>query len=317
MLQKRIARRGARLQKKSRQQYGSRQRSTLDGSFRRNNPVVSRSQRLVAEHKRSVTQRQFEKTRADKRRQLKRRVVVIAVTVILAALALRMMVGVIEPTVKSQFSLSAGDAAAYREKLTQLGKANSVARQSWTMDNAKISSEFIREFPEVKAIKIINHRPWRGSIEAEITFRTPIFTWLDASKARQFVDSEGVLFSVNRDKRVDETKLIHIEDQSGTVLDAGTSVLTASLMQFVSEIYNQVPPLYGKDAKIKRVIVPVATREVQIQLEGLPYVIRFNAGRGAGEQTTELKSLLALLNSNRITPSAYIDLRVKQKAFYK
>lgn len=116
---------------------------------------------------------------------------------------------------------------------------------------------------------------------------------------------------------VPTTKLIRIEDQSGVVLEEGSSVLTSQLVQFVGQVHSKVPQLYGEGTTVSKVIIPRSTREVQIQVANQPYLIKFSSTRNLDEQVGELGQLLVYLKQNNITPSSYIDVRTAHKAFYR
>ncbi len=288
-----------------------------NSAFRLNNPVISRSQKEMAERQQSVTQRQFERKKAKTRSRQKRRVLIVTALIGLLLLFIRMIITASNITTDDFIHLTDEQKQAYQKSLNEAYQNNSVARQAWLLDKSATTKDFLAEHPEVASAQLTTSNPVRASLEAKLTFRVPVFKWRGASKTEQFVDNHGVLFSLNLDPRVDLSKLINIEDESGTVLDQGTSVLTDRLMQFAGGLHLKLPPLYGPQATIGRVVVPAATREVQAQIAGQPYLIRFSSERDLDEQIGELDKLLNYMRSKNITPSVYIDLRVAGKAFYK
>lgn len=290
---------------------------TLNQSFRRNNVVISRTQREVAQKHQTVTQRQEDLKRHKAHQQLKNRVIAAIILVAIAGLGLRMRVNAISVNSNASTKLGSTERLAYEATISSEYHKHTLAGQSWLLDESGLRQAILRQYPEIEAVNFDSNTPFSTKMNAELRFRTAVFTWLDASKTRQFVDKNGVLFSKNLNPSVDEKKLISIEDQSGVVLDPGTSVLTTSLIQFIGQLHAKLPQLYGKEVHVSRVIIPKSTREVQIQVSSQQYLIKLNSTRDLGQQIGELGALLTYLKSNNITPSAYIDLRVAHRAFYK
>lgn len=288
----------------------------LNESFRRNNIVFSKSQREVAEHQQSVSQRQAERRRQSVHRRTRRKLVAALLAVVVMLFAYFSSVSSVSLESNASSRLGAAQSKEYEEAILNAFNSHTLFRQSWLADRQAAAAAVQKQFPEIERISL-SSRPLSPVIQSEIRFRTPVFTWKDASNAPQFVDQHGVLFSKNLDPGKQTADLIAIEDQSGVVLEEGSAVLTQNLIQFVGQLYAKIPQLYGKGASVSRVIIPRSTREVQIQVAGQPYLIKFNTSRDIEEQVGELKALLGFLQANSITPTQYIDLRVAHKAFYK
>ncbi len=289
----------------------------MNESFRRNNVVISRRQKEIAERQQSVTQRQIEKKRLDATHRLKIKVIFFVAAVFLGGLFIRNTITTVHVESNASTKLTNTELAQYQTQILSRYKMHTIFGQAWLLDTQALTSDLVKDYPEIQRINFSSKTPISTTLKADIRFRTPVFTWKDVGGKDQFVDSEGVLFSKNLDPTVNANKLIKIEDQSGVVLEAGSSVLTANLVQFVGMLHSKVPVLYGANAKVERVIIPKSTREVQIQISGSPYIVKFNSTRNLDEQIGELQTLLAFLKASNATPSAYIDLRVPHKAFYK
>lgn len=180
-------------------------------------------------------------------------------------------------------------------------------------DETAIRSDVRSQYPEIDWIDISSTIPFSSKLKTNIRFRKPVFTWKDVSNVDMFVDSNGVLFAKNFDPTVKVPSLIKIEDQSGVSLDAGTSVLTAKVIEFVGQLHTQIPPLYGPGAKVTRVIIPRSTREVQIQVTDKKYFIKLNSTRSLEEQIGELGSLLQFFKQGGVEPAEYIDSGLQTK----
>ena len=290
---------------------------SMNEAFRRNNIVVSKRQRETALRQQSVTQRQADKKRAETHQQIKRRALLVIGFVAILTLGYRMSLTSVALQSNASARLVSSKKDQYEAAILKSYRASTIANQSWLLDTAALNKSVMSQFPEVGQLNFSTSAPLSTALKVNIRFRAPVFTWRDASNLDQFVDKDGVLFGQNLDPAVNTAKLTRIEDQSGTVLQAGTSVLTAELVQFVGQLHAKIPPLYGSGATISRVIIPKSTREVQMQVSGQPYLIKFSSTRDINEEVGELQSLLSFLKTQNVTPSAYIDLRVPHKAFYK
>lgn len=293
-------------------------RKELDGSFRRNNVVVSKSQRELKAHQESVTQRQFDLKRFRAKQSRRKRIQLILIATGLVLLALQLRVGDISVVTAKGFSLPENQQKFYQEKLEALVPRHTSFGQSWLLDSDGLSRQLIKDLPEVKSIKPESKAPFSRELVVHMTFRTPEFTWTDASEKRQYVDGQGVLFAKNYVAGLTESNLVHIEDQSGAVLDTGSSVLTRDLISFVGRLPEQLRKVLGRDnAEVERVIIPQSIREVRFKIKGDKYEVRFDSTRPLEEQVRDLRLIKNNLRQKGISPRSYIDLRVENKAFYK
>lgn len=286
-------------------------------SFRRNAVVISNSQKEVAARQQSVTQRQIELKKKVARHQKRLRLGVMVVLALVALLGWRMGLSTVSLDSNASTRLSTEQKTLYEATILNSYKSHAIAGQWWLADTDGLQADLLRQFPEIERISFSSNAPLGTSLKADVRFRKAVFSWRDASHTEQLVDKNGVLFSKNLDPSVHTSKLIKIEDQSGVILESGSPVLTASLVELIGSLYSKVPLLYGKDAKASRVIIPTSTREVQIQVAGQPYLLKFSSTRELDQQIGELNSLLAFLKNKNITPSQYIDIRLEHKAFYK
>lgn len=291
--------------------------ATSTESFRRNNIVVSKSQRETAARQQSVTQRQYDLKKKLAYQKARNRLIVLLMLSLVIFIGYKMRITTVELTSNASTKLPAAEKLMYQNDLFELYKKHTIAGQVWLLDEDALRRDVTERYPEIEWIDISNSVPFRSALKADIRFRKPVFTWKDVSKVDLFVDSNGVLFDKNRDPTVKVATLIKIEDQSGVTLTAGTSVLTKNLIEFVGQLHTQIPPLYGPDAKVTRVVIPRSTREVQIQVTGKNYFIKLSSARSLEDQVGELGSLLQYFKASGVEPVEYVDLRVANKAFYK
>lgn len=291
-------------------------RPTVDASFRRNAAFVSKSQREKTDQQRTATERQLLQKKHRTQRRLKMRLMAAAFCMLMVGVLAVFRVHSVEIRSNASSKLGGEKTTLYQEKIKSSALKHTTFGQSWLLDTAALTQSVYDEFPEIAHISLTKNPPLYQNLVATIRFRTPVFTWVDAQHIRQYVDAEGVLFTKNLDSGVQDDALVTIEDQSGVVLAAGDTVLTKEIVAFIGKLHTVLPPLFG-DAKIEKVIIPTATREVQVKMSNTPYIIKFSSVRPLEEQTGELQLLLQHLQGSGVVPAAVIDMRVPHKAFYK
>lgn len=287
-----------------------------DSTFRRNNVVISRSQREVAAHKQSVSQRQADHKRSVEVRVWKKRLVLGAVLAILFVLGARMQFTNVQIGNSQSVRVSENQNKLYRVYVQDYVNSNVPLKQSWLFDKQAASNSFKREFPEVKSVTFRSRSLISTTLVMEIEYRKPIYTWTSLGE-KHFVDKEGVLFTKNMYNALDLSKLPFIEDQGGAAAKDGQRVLTASVVEQIAAIYSSLPPLFGKEARVEKVVLPTATREIQVYIAGLPYRIKMSTERAIEDQTGELRQIVGYLNAGGTVPAEYVDIRVANKVFYK
>ena len=286
------------------------------GSFRRNSTVISRSQRELEQRQQSVTQRQYERKNLDAKRRIQRRVGVGIAVVFLLFLAQRLQIGSVSVDSNASSKLSANEKSGYESTVQEEYNKHTIMSQFWLLDNKAFEEAMILRYPEIRSIDVRAAVPFSTDLKTTISFRKAVFVWRDASGSTQFVDNSGTLFAKDLDATVNTKKLVAIEDQSGTVLEPGNPVLTTGLVQFIGQLHTKIPAVFqGKP--ITKVIIPRSTREVQLQITDVPYLIKLSSQRTLEEQVDELVLLVNHLQTQKIQPAAYLDVRVPHKAFYK
>lgn len=294
-------------------------RSESSETFRRNNVVVSRSQREVAERKQSVTQRQIDAKRRARLRRTRRRTWAGLGLVLVVALLMRMRVGGVAASPQDpSLKLSSEAQTEYERGVGEYLNQRIPLRQSWLLNNTSLASAVREQFPEVKNVYIQHTNPISTRLSVRLDFRKPIFVWKGVDGSARYIDSTGVLFSRNYYTGIDVKALPTVEDQGASSSAAGTVIATTKLTQAISQIYAQLPDQY-KDQKssVSKVVLPRSAREVRAYVTGAPYYVVFSTDRPVETQVGELGQLIDYLAQNNITPAEYIDLRVDHKAYYK
>lgn len=290
------------------------QSASVETSFRRNASIASPSQRAAHEQRAAVLQRQNEQARHRMKRVRRMKIVAVALFVLACVAGLRMQIKTVQ--LEGVQKLSAQQQARYSEAIRVYSLENSFAQQAWTVDGAQAERFVLGTFPEVASARLKPAHLLNPSLRMELSFRSPQYVWKDASNQPKYIDSKGRLFSENLTS-VDEASLIQIDDQSGIVIETGNAAVSQQTLSFIGGLQGELKPVYKGKKVLKRVIIPVSTREVRVVPEGESYYIKMSTERSLAEQVGELRSLLGFLRSKKITPKQYIDIRLEDKAFYR
>lgn len=206
------------------------------------------------------------------------------------------------------------DDSVYSEAAQDILKSSIFNRNKLTINTNSTAKHLMNRFPELNdvviTIPIASHRP---VFELEPAVPTLL---LASSNAGPFViDAEGRAVVRSEDaSSVDQLKLPRVTDESGLELEVGTSVLPQEDIAFIASVYKQ---LLAAKLTVSSMTLPPIPNELHIRLKGDKYYIKFNISGDARLQSGALLAVKKELRVKHITPRAYIDVRVKDKVFYK
>lgn len=162
--------------------------------------------------------------------------------------------------------------------------------------------------PEVRSITVEPASTFATS-QFVITPREPITGWtIDGTQ--QYVDAHGTAFSVN----YFEAPPVQIVDNSGVPVTRGQAVASNRFLGFVGRLvgFSQ-----QRGYVVEQVIIPTGTtRQIDLKIKDIPYLVKCSIDRPAGEQAEDLDRSIKHLQQRGMTPG-FIDVRVSGKAFYK
>jgi hypothetical protein len=170
------------------------------------------------------------------------------------------------------------------------------------------------KFPELSKVDVtlplMGHRPI-----VKIGSNRPIVA-LENDQAQLFVlDRQGrALMRLDNPQQPAQMGLLVLKDQSTTPVKLGQAVITEQDAGFIAELLSQ---LAEKNIKITELTLPAIANELQIKVEGKPYIVKFNTTTDARQSTGALIAIKEKLEKENKTPAEYIDLRVEEKAYYK
>jgi hypothetical protein len=139
--------------------------------------------------------------------------------------------------------------------------------------------------------------------------RKPVAGWKIDNK-QYFVDAKGVAFERN----YYGNPTVQIVDDSGAVLQQGTTVASNRFLGFVGRI---VALSKDRGYIVSQAILPAGTtRQLEVKIQDVGPLVKLSIDRPAGEQVEDMGRALVFLAGRGQSP-AYVDVRVSGKAFYQ
>jgi hypothetical protein len=188
-------------------------------------------------------------------------------------------------------------------------------RNKITVDTAQVSHKLLSQFSELSSVTVtlplLAHRPvvYIQPAQPALILVTP--------QGQAFVlDTRGKVLLKGANPAVfNQPNLPVISDQSGLGLALNKQGLSAANVQFVQTVAAQ---LTAKQMAIAGMTLPAATSELDVQLTGQPYFVKFNlqSNNPRGETGTLLATIAQLSRQNTV-PAHYIDVRVDGRAYYQ
>lgn len=196
----------------------------------------------------------------------------------------------------------------YREAADKLFSSSFTNNFKITADSNGIAMELERQFPELQAVSValplIGNHPLVYIVPAQ-----PSVLLQTKYGGVYAVSSTGVALA-----RLNTTSTQPVlVDQSGTSVRVGAQILPRTTVNFIESVQYQ---LNAGGQKIKGMVLPAdGGYELDVQLQGKPYIAKFNLQGSPKEQAGALLATQHSLGTNN--PASYIDLRVPGRSYYK
>lgn len=163
--------------------------------------------------------------------------------------------------------------------------------------------------PEISAIDT-SHNWYGGKETIDLSFRKPLVVW-QIGEQKYYVDDKGIGFTYNHY----QNPAISVSDQSGIIPDNNGIIASKRFIKFLGKLISAVNT--EVKGQVSDVVIPASTREVDLKLKGRNYLIKTNIDLDPLQQAENLKNVVAYLDTRKITPAEYVDLRVANQAVYK
>lgn len=241
--------------------------------------------------------------------QYRRNLGVVLVAVVAAVIILCILVAQFTATavVRTSTPLRFDD-AMYSAHVSDYLRSHPAQRLRFLLNEQQLTDYMQTVTPEVASLRLDGSAGF-GVSRFIATFRTPIVGW-SVSGSRQYVDDTGVAFTRN----YFDDAVVQIIDQSGVQVREGSAIASDRFLGFIGR-------MVGAAAKqgytVQRITIPRdTTRQVELGLKEVSYVVKVSVDRSVGEQAEDMSHALRWLRSRSLTPD-YLDVRVSGRAFYK
>jgi hypothetical protein len=105
-----------------------------------------------------------------------------------------------------------------------------------------------------------------------------------------------------------------VADKSGLTVHVGTGVLPSSNVSFIQTVVVQ---LQAHALKVTSLTLPQGTSELDVTFNAKSYLLKFNLEGSAPQQVGTFLATYKYLQTQNVTPTQYVDLRVPGRAYYK
>ncbi|MDB5170633.1 MAG: hypothetical protein JWO35_327 [Candidatus Saccharibacteria bacterium] len=206
------------------------------------------------------------------------------------------------------------DTATYEAAAQKILEGSVLNRNKLTLDSAKLSRDLKKQFPELSTtsvtVPLLAHRP----IVYIQTARPALV--LAASNGSFVLSNTGrALVPSTQLPTLSSLDLPLVGDQSGISVAVGKQILTSENVNFIEVIAAQ---LAAKNIPTAAMTLPAAASQLDVQLTGKPYFIKFNLqSNSARQQVGTFLATKAQLEKQNIAPGKYIDVRVDGRAYYQ
>jgi cell division septal protein FtsQ len=175
-----------------------------------------------------------------------------------------------------------------------------------TFDNGGFVAKLQQVDPILRGVSV--RRSWLHTIVITATLKQPSLGWSTGNQM-YVIDRDGTVIGA----ATAMPGLPVVYDGSNLPLSVGQQAVSARFIEFVSHI---VPALAANGITVSRLDIKDTTFDLTATTNK-GYRLLFDTSREAGDEISDLKSVQALLATQKRTPAEYIDLRVSGKAYYK
>lgn len=201
------------------------------------------------------------------------------------------------------------DYSKYDEIIQDYFGKNIIERFTFLLNEKALSDYVMNQAPEVENVSMVGFASI-GETSFRIDFRRPVAGW-KINNDQYYVDSKGIPF----EKSYYDDPGVQIVDKNSQLLGSGQAVISNKMLSFVGKVVAFAKG-YGNHTVTQATLPENKTRELDISLQGVKSIIKLVVDRPVGEQVEDMSRALDYFNKKGVEPT-YIDVRVKNKAYYK
>lgn len=200
--------------------------------------------------------------------------------------------------------------SAYSTEAGKILSSSPLYRLKLTADTDGFNETFIKKHPEIASARL----------EMPLIGQQPVVHITPAVPTMEFVSSRGEVYIVDKTGRIIQAaepgalNIPRVQDQSSLKVQKGSQALSSRDVSFITRVHSQ---LSSKGLEVSGYIIPPASRQLIVQIKGKPYTVKFTFEHDVLQQAGALIATQAKLDSMKVTPVEYIDVRVGDRVYYK
>ncbi|HKR82095.1 MAG TPA: hypothetical protein VJR27_03780 [Candidatus Saccharimonadales bacterium] len=207
------------------------------------------------------------------------------------------------------------DTTVYQQAAQRLFATNVLNKNKLTVDTARITRELQNEFPELQnvsiALPLIGHRPI-----VYLQPASPILFLTTQGGGLYVLDRSGraVVGGAEASAQTGKLPIPTVHDASGVAVKTGQVALPSDDIAFIVQVVAQ---LQAKGLQITSLDLPAGASELDVRLQGVAYVVRFNMQGNSREQVGAFLAAKQFNESQHVAPGQYMDVRVPERVYYR
>lgn len=206
------------------------------------------------------------------------------------------------------------DTSVYEKTVENELQSSIFNKNKLTVNTSGIARDLTINFPEISkasiTLPIIGSNP---TVYIEPYRPTFVLTTLDNTAF--LLDENGkALVSTSHITDPGELDAPVLQDKSGTPVRLGSQALPRSIIRFTEEVISL---LEAAGVDYSSLVLPPASSELDVYIEGKPYFVKFNLQDDSRQQVGTFLATKLRLEKDKITPAQYIDVRLSERAYYR
>lgn len=202
----------------------------------------------------------------------------------------------------------------YTKAVDEFMKSSVLNRSKITFDNAGLISSLKDKFPEIYTANVSTDL-LTNTLKVNLDITNPIFA-LETTKSIAIVGENGITLEVLDKETYNNSDLLlkRLNDITGVEPQAGKPAFPEEQTIFIATINEQ---LEKQGFPVESLNLTTSPYDLHVKLRDKSYIIKFNLLEDPLLQTGTLVAFIKNEESRGAVANEYIDLRVKERLFYK
>lgn len=175
-----------------------------------------------------------------------------------------------------------------------------------TLRAGKFADDLKTRDPLILSVEL--KRKWFHTLQIVVNLKQPGLGWTTGNQT-YLVDRDGTII----DSFPAGSSLPVVIDDSNLPVKISQRIVSTKFVTFVADI---IPHISEYGLAVSKIEVKETTVDLYVTTNK-GYQLIFDTSRNASDELADLKGVLALITSQKKTPTTYIDLRIPNKAYFK